>query len=148
MKQVEYTAAGGVVVYGGKALVLYRPSRNEVRLPKGHLDEGEDFETAAKREVTEESGYANLNVLADLGSQRVEFSWEGKSIQRTEVYFLMGLEEKDFGSKGIGEEEFEPRWITFDEALFKLSFEAEREWIRRGKSVASNFCELSVEEER
>ena len=135
MKQVKYTAAGGVVIYRGKVLVLNRPSRNEVRLPKGHLEEGEDFETAAKREVSEESGYANLNVLADLGAQHVEFSWEGKSIERTERYFLMSLEEKDFRSKGCCEEEFEPHWITFDEALLRLSFEAEREWIRRGKTV-------------
>ena len=42
MPKKRYLAAGGVVIHDGRMLVLDRPSRGEVRLPKGHIEGGED----------------------------------------------------------------------------------------------------------
>jgi len=86
---VRYRAAGGVVVDGERVLVLRRPGRGEVRLPKGHIDPGETPRAAALREVGEESGYADLEIVADLGTQTVEFDWDGRHYVRDEHYFLM-----------------------------------------------------------
>ena len=36
-------------------------------LPKGHCEEGEDFISAARREIQEEAGLANLRYLGELG---------------------------------------------------------------------------------
>ncbi len=132
---VLYTAAGGVVVHDGRVLALRRPGRGEVRLPKGHVEPGEDTRAAALRETCEESGYAGLVLQADLGTQVVEFSYEDQHIRRTECYFLMGLEEGAEVSPSGGEEQFEPVWLTWDEALATLTFEAEREWVRRARKV-------------
>ena len=38
-------------------------------------------------------------------------------------------------SREEGEKEFVPLWTTFDDALERMSFEAEREWIRRAREV-------------
>ena len=80
LKRVRYAAAGGVVVQRDvlqglpaaetHLLLLDRPRRAEVRLPKGHIDPGESAEEAALRETCEESGYCDLDVLADLGGER------------------------------------------------------------------------------
>ena len=51
-----------------KLLVLERPARGEVRLPKGHVEPGEAPREAALREVREEAGYADLEIVADLGA--------------------------------------------------------------------------------
>jgi 8-oxo-dGTP pyrophosphatase MutT (NUDIX family) len=128
---VRYAAAGGVVVSGDRVLALRRPSRGEVRLPKGHVELGEDVQAAALRETREESGYADLVLKADLGTQVVEFDYEGRHVVRTERYFLMALAESPKGSPTDGEEQFETVWLTWDEALAALTFEAEREWVRR-----------------
>jgi 8-oxo-dGTP pyrophosphatase MutT (NUDIX family) len=129
---VYYAAAGGVVVCDGCVLVLRRPSRDEMRLPKGHVEPGEDAQTTALREVREESGYDGLVVQADLGEQRVEFDHAGRHVVRTERYFLMALADPDAASLR-GEAQFEPEWLTWDEALAELTFEVEREWVRRAK---------------
>jgi len=128
---VRYAAAGGVVVSGDRVLALRRPSRGEVRLPKGHVELGEDVQAAALRETREESGYADLVLKADLGTQVVEFDYEGRHVVRTERYFLMALAESPRGSPTDGEEQFKTVWLTWDEALAALTFEAEREWVRR-----------------
>ena len=52
----RYTAAGGVVVRGEDVLVLRRPGRDEIRLPKGHVEPGEGLAEAALRETREETG--------------------------------------------------------------------------------------------
>ncbi len=130
-EKVVYSAAGGVVVDKDRVLVLFRPRRGEYRLPKGHIEEGEDAAQAAVREVTEESG-CSVCIIADLGEQLVEFDFKDKHYSRNEHYFLMTLAEGDCGS---GEQQFEPLWLSFEEALRTLSFEAEREWLRRAQEA-------------
>lgn len=132
----RYIAAGGVIVRDERILVLRWPSRQEVRLPKGHVEPGETVPEAALREVVEESGYTNLEIAADLGSQRVVFDDEGRHVVRTERYFLMTLAGETERPPRGGEAKFDPTWVTWDEALDVLTFEAEREWVRRARRVA------------
>jgi 8-oxo-dGTP pyrophosphatase MutT (NUDIX family) len=138
---VRYAAAGGVVVSGDRVLALRRPSRSEVRLPKGHVELGEDVQAAALRETREESGYADLVLEADLGIQVVEFDYEGRHVVRTERYFLMALAESPKGSPTDGEEQFETVWLTWDEALAALTFGVEREWVRRARLASGGNVE-------
>jgi 8-oxo-dGTP pyrophosphatase MutT (NUDIX family) len=133
-KIVRYTAAGGIVVHDGRVLVLYRPRGGEVRLPKGHIEPGEEPHEAALRETREESGYTDLVLKADLGVQVVEFNHDGRHVVRNERYFLMALA-GDLDSPAGGEEQFEPAWLTWDEALAGLTFEPEREWVRRARKI-------------
>lgn len=131
----RYLAAGGVVVDEARVLVLRRPSRDEIRLPKGHVEAEESPRAAALREVREESGYTDLAVQADLGTRIVEFDHEGRHVVRTERYFLMTLGSDAEPSSREGEEQFDPVWLTWDEALDALTFEAEREWVRRARQL-------------
>jgi 8-oxo-dGTP pyrophosphatase MutT (NUDIX family) len=131
---VRYTAAGGVVVHDGRVLVLCRSGRGEVRLPKGHVEPGEAVQAAALRETREESGYADLVVRADLGTQVVEFERGRRHVVRDERYFLMALA-GDPDSPAGGEEQFEPVWLTWEQALVALTFDPEREWVRRAREV-------------
>lgn len=136
MRRVRYRAAGGVVTDGARVLVLRRPSRNEMRLPKGHVDAGEKDEAAARREVVEETGYAELERLADLGEQKVEFPLRASTawIVRDEHYFLFRLAGPGVIRRSLYDDhQFEPVWMTWDEAIAALSFEPEREWVRRAR---------------
>lgn len=136
----EYESAGGVVVgaAGERVLTLLRPGRPgpdgrpEIRLPKGHVELGESREQAARREVAEEAGLPELEVVADLGHQTVEFDWDAAHVVRDESYFLMAL--PPHAATAQPEKQFERLWLTWDEALDQLSFEAEREWVRRARA--------------
>ena len=136
----SYESAGGVVVTASnEVLVLFRAKRlgpddrPEIRLPKGHIEPGESPQEAALREVREESGLAHLEVLAELGRQQVRFEWRGTRFLRDESYFLMtvppGIE------SGKPEAQFERRWLGWADALSQLTFEAEKEWVRRARTA-------------
>jgi 8-oxo-dGTP pyrophosphatase MutT (NUDIX family) len=136
VKTVRYRAAGGVVTAGGRVLVLLRPSRGEVRLPKGKIERGESARRAALREVTEESGYPDLDVVADLGSMQNEFDHvdaDGSPMHvvRDERYFLMRLTSPKHEASGEEAEEFIADWQDPDDAIAALTYEPEREWVRR-----------------
>jgi HAD superfamily hydrolase (TIGR01509 family) len=136
---VDYEAAGGVVVRDDEVLVLRRVVPPQVRLPKGHIEPDEDIREAALREVREESGYPDLVVVDDLGAQRVEFAVNVRYVVRRERYFLMRL--ADGSSSDGGEAQFEPLWLPWDEALAQMTFEAEREWIRRARNYVNRELE-------
>ena len=56
---IEAISCGGVVIFRGKILLLYKNFKNKYEgwvLPKGTVEEGEEFKDTALREVLEESG--------------------------------------------------------------------------------------------
>lgn len=132
MRNKQYLAAGGVVIHAGRILLLDRPSRGEVRLPKGHIEQDEAADTAALREIAEESGYCDLEILADLGRHVVEFDYAGAHYVRDEHYFLVTLlsdtqiarNKKDAG-------QFQVIWVPTDQAEQQLTYAAEQEVVHK-----------------
>jgi 8-oxo-dGTP pyrophosphatase MutT (NUDIX family) len=123
----------------GEVLLLLRPGRMgpdgrpEVRLPKGHVEQGERALEAALREVAEEAGLAEVEPVADLGAQRVEFDLEDTHYRRDERYFLLRLPSE--AARGAPEAQFERMWAPWPAALAAITFEAEREWLRRARAA-------------
>ena len=84
-------AAGGIVVKEGKIVSIVRNGNPD--LPKGHIEKGETPETAAMREVTEETGIGKLQIVKELPSTwhcyQVGEEWR---LKRT-YWFLMNTGE-------------------------------------------------------
>jgi len=138
-----YVAGGVVVDKDGRVLLLEREVLrddkwiHEIRLPKGHIDPGESHEQCARREVGEESGYWDTEIIADLGYDQSEFKHQGEDIIRTEHYFLMRADPDKRGeSAPTGEEEarFSPIWIPIESAEDLLTYPSEQHFVRRAKT--------------
>ena len=128
----EYAAAGGVVINDGKMLLLDRPQRNEMRLPKGHIEPGEEPVETALREVREETGLAELEITGDLGEQIVEFDYQGDHYRRTERYYLMRWAgEGSLKRSKKDEADFRPVWAPIAQAAALLTYAAERDVAER-----------------
>ena len=132
------TVAGGVVVFQDEALILHKPKEEEFRLPKGKREPGESILQTAVREMEEESGYSGFDYVAPLGTKSVVFTRKGKLVERKESYVLLRLAKRK--RTGPGEEKFEPMWLPFEEAVERLSFEAEKQWIRLAIDYLDRHC--------
>ena len=135
---IKYHAAGGVVVRenGRMMLLLEVAGRKELRLPKGHIEDGETVEQAAIREVQEETGYADVEIIIELGSVTHTFYNFRKdaNITRTETYYLMRLtSERPYDGPQYEHERFRRRWVRTDDAERMLTYESEREFARRAR---------------
>ena len=137
MKTIQYAAAGGIVAQREilphlsaaetYLLLLDRPSRAEVRLPKGHIDPGESAEVAALRETCEEAGYCDLRILADLGRRTVEFDYKGAHYIRSDHYFLMQLlSARQTPRPPNDAKQFQVMWAPLADAGRRLTFEIEQ----------------------
>ena len=138
MELMEYQAAGGVVIKGDKLLVLERPSRGEVRLPKGHVEPGEAPRDAALREVREEAGYADVEIIGDLGAVMNHFFIpdRNREVKREEIFYLMRLvSDAPFARDDHDAGQFLAVWVPFDQAAARLTYESEREFARRAIQV-------------
>jgi 8-oxo-dGTP pyrophosphatase MutT (NUDIX family) len=136
--RINYTASGGILTNaeGTHVLLLIRPERDEVRLPKGHVEPEETIANAALREVAEEAGYDDIEIIADLGEQLVAFPLDDKVVRRTEHYFLMRartLHQTDRPQSDV--QQFFAIWVPWDEAPTHLTFEAEQVWLRRAQQA-------------
>jgi 8-oxo-dGTP pyrophosphatase MutT (NUDIX family) len=147
----EYRAAGGVVLDDAARVLLIERwvLRNEqvvfeIRLPKGHVEEGETDEQAALRETCEETGYCGLAVIADLGEYRNEFILPDERVLRNEHFYLLRLTdatsgEPHFDSANADEARFRPRWAAnLAEAEALITFGSEREFIARARRLQPN----------
>jgi len=61
-KKLPYVEAAGGLVYNNKREILFIHRNDKWDLPKGHIDKNESHETAAVREVEEETGVKGLQV--------------------------------------------------------------------------------------
>ena len=120
----EVLAAGGLVLRDGAIAVVHRPKYDDWSLPKGKLDEGEDFEQAALREVEEETG-----LRCSLGRELGDATYtDNKDRNKLVRYFEMHPEAGEFTPN---DEVDELRWVTVAEAPGVLSYEFDRELVAK-----------------
>jgi 8-oxo-dGTP pyrophosphatase MutT (NUDIX family) len=134
VKPEYYQAAGGVIVRNGEMLLLDRPRLGQVRLPKGHVEPGESPRQTALREVREEAGYADLDIVADLGTQTSHFVLpdQDREVTREEIYYLMCLRSDERLMRDDHDaNQFHVTWVPLDEAPTRLTFDTEQEFARR-----------------
>jgi 8-oxo-dGTP diphosphatase len=123
-EDAEVLAAGGLVRRGGEIVVVHRPKYDDWSLPKGKLDEGEDFEEAALREVWEETG-----LRCALGREIGDATYtDSKDRSKLVRYFEMSPEEGEFTPN---DEVDELRWLSIADACDLLSYEFDRELVSK-----------------
>jgi 8-oxo-dGTP pyrophosphatase MutT (NUDIX family) len=147
----EEVSAGGVVVRAGSAGLevaladqMDRNTRSRaVRLPKGKPDPGESLEQTALREVLEETGLS-AEIVGSLG--QVEYRYlersEGRHVSKRVHFFLMRQSGSD-ASQRDGEME-RVYWVPLAEAAGRLTFETEREILKRAAAAVET---LSTQEQ-
>jgi 8-oxo-dGTP pyrophosphatase MutT (NUDIX family) len=91
-RAVVETSAGGVVFRrgpGGTRYLLIRDPYGNWGLPKGHVEDSESYEEAARREVTEETGLPRPRVVRALPTIDWYFRAGGRLIHKTCHFYLM-----------------------------------------------------------
>ena len=129
---MEATSCGGVVIFRGKILVLYKNIKNKYEgwvLPKGTVEEGEEHKETALREVREESG-VNASVIQYIGSSQYSFA-AGEDIINKQVHWYLMMADSYY-SKPQREEYFlDSGYYKFYEAYHLLKFQNEKQILEK-----------------
>lgn len=128
----EATSCGGVVIFKGKILVLYKNYKNRYEgwvLPKGTVEPGEEYEDTALREVKEESG-ATATIVKYIGKSSYTFTAQQDTVAKDVHWYLMMAD--SYYSKPQKEEFFEDSgFYKYHEAIHLLKFANERQILER-----------------
>jgi 8-oxo-dGTP pyrophosphatase MutT (NUDIX family) len=133
----DETSAGGVVfrIDGGLPLyLLIRDSYQNWGFPKGHLEPGEIPETAALREVSEETGLSDLSVRGAIETIDWFFRFRGQLIHKFCHFFLMETRESSTlpqRAEGITA----CRWSRYEDATSLVSYANARDVLRRAQEM-------------
>ena len=125
---IEAVSCGGVVIYRGKILTLYKSYKNKYDgwvLPKGTVEAGEEYKETALREVAEESG-VHASIIKYVGKSQYSFSIPDDVVEKEVHWYLMMA--NSYYSKPKREEYFvDSGYYKFHEAYHLLKFSNERQ---------------------
>ncbi len=128
-------AAGGVVLRtngaGSLVALVHRPRYDDWSFPKGKLTDDEDFATAALREVAEETGL-RCTIVRSVGAVTY---LDRRGRPKVVRYFSM---DPDGGTFVPGDEVDELRWVPVDQAGAVLSYDHDRDVLRRALAGATS----------
>lgn len=117
--KIQKAAGGKVLNTNNEVLFIYR--FNKWDLPKGKLEKGESIEECAIREVEEECGITNLQIIKPLETTYHIYQEKGKTILKITYWFLMYT---DFAEKLTPQSEEGIEQVVFkNEAAVKLALE-------------------------
>ena len=125
---IEAVSCGGVVIFRGKILVLYKHFHNKYEgwvLPKGTMEEGESRVDTALREVYEESG-VEASVMKYIGKSQYTFAVPEDIVSKEVHWYLMIAD--SYYSKPQKEEYFtDSGYYKYHEAYHLLKFPNEKQ---------------------
>lgn len=130
-------SAGGVIVRGDQLITIVPVKRaadgsRVLGLPKGHPDGDETPEQTAIREVAEETGCTGT-IVSELGDVEYRYGRRGRLVDKVVRFFLMEYERGDVADH---DHEIErAAWTPMAQAAEQLTYEGEREMVRRAISL-------------
>lgn len=123
---VREPTAGGVVFRrnqkGEVEILLIQDAKDRWTIPKGHIEEGETAQETAVREIAEEAGLANTEVIGWLGKIHFRYRRINTLVMMTTQIYLVRAKgdtndiKKEEWMNGI-------RWFSFTDALDQIEYE-------------------------
>lgn len=122
---VREPTSGGLIFrrHNGKIqILLIQDAKKRWTIPKGHIEEGETAKQTAEREIGEEAGLFDLDILGWLGKINFRYRRMNKLVLMTTQVYLVHAKS---GTDQIKKEDWmsDIRWLDFSEALDKIEYE-------------------------
>lgn len=127
---IHTESAGGVVLNGEGLVLLVSQHGTSWSLPKGHVEAGEELLDAARREIHEESGVSDLELVRPLGSySRHRLGRDGAeegSELKTIHLFLFRTSQQELSP--LDPDNPEARWVERERVAGLLTHQKDKEF--------------------
>ncbi|MDB5176986.1 MAG: hypothetical protein JWN75_654 [Candidatus Saccharibacteria bacterium] len=123
---VREPTAGGIVFRRDKneqvEILLIQDAKDRWTIPKGHIEEGETAQQTARREIGEEAGLMNVDILGWLGKIHFRYRRVDKLVLMTTQIYLVRAKGD---TNAIQKEDWmtDIKWFSFHDALDVIEYE-------------------------
>ena len=123
---VREPTAGGIVFRrdkdGAIEILLIQDAKDRWTIPKGHIEEGETAQQTARREIGEEAGLKQVDMLGWLGKIHFRYRRIDKLVLMTTQIYLVRARGN---TNAIQKEEWmnDIKWFKFHDALDAIEYE-------------------------
>jgi len=127
---VIFRKEGDIIKY----LLLHYPGGSKTAesywdFPKGHVEKGETEGRAMRREVFEETGIRDLELVPKFRETiKYFFKWEGKTVFKIVVFYLGETKEENIK---ISSEHMGYKWLEYEDAMKGLTFDNAKNILKR-----------------
>lgn len=125
-------SAGAIVFRKEKGKIFYLLLHYKMGhwgFPKGIIEKGEKLKETAKREIKEETGIEEIEFIDGFKEWiKYFFRLKGKTIFKIVTFFLAQTKQKEVK---LSFEHIGYKWLPFEEALEQLTFENDREILKK-----------------
>ena len=104
--------------------------------PKGHVEMGEDDETAARRELAEETGIREVELLPGFTREMTYFFRGKQGLVRKTVLYYLGQVDADHVQ--VSSEHCGYAWLPFEAALKRLGYVTAKNVLRAAREYLSS----------
>jgi len=129
--QTEYCAGALVYLIHRKELqfLLLLDAQGSWLFPKGHIEQGEDEISAAKREVLEEAGIVieSFEPKFRVGNE-YHYVWEGKKGHKIVVFYLGNAGKQKIR---VNEEHVDGKWFAAHDAITVVAFNENKAFLQQ-----------------
>jgi ADP-ribose pyrophosphatase YjhB (NUDIX family) len=124
--------AGGIVVGPDNKIVVVSQNGDSWSLPKGGVDDGETPLQTAEREIREESGINDLELVCELGTyNRARIGKDGHGDMPNQMkeitFFLFKTKQKELQPEDLLNPE--AIWLSWGEAANRLTHAKDKEFL-------------------
>lgn len=119
----ERRASRGIILKDSEILLLYTKRYNDYSFPGGGVDDGEDLVTGLKRELIEEVGAKNIEVISEFGyidEYRPHYKPEYDLIHMLSYFYVCSIDD-ELGDTNLEDYEIAngttPIWVDIHKAI-------------------------------
>src|SRR3990170_796853 len=134
----KQTSSGGVIFRNSRkgievALIAVK-NKTVWCLPKGAIDKNEDFQTAAVREVREETGLLG-EIIDEIEKISYWYFSKDENVRFNKTVYFYLMEYKSGSTDAHDQEVDEAQWFLIDEAINRLTYKGEKEILQKARQM-------------
>ncbi len=126
-----YEKSAGAIIFNDDKFLLLKYGYGHWGFVKGNIEEKENAEETIKRELEEETGIKKCEIMKGF-KEKINYFYkkEGETVLKKVVYYLLKTSEEEVR---LSYEHDDYKWLGFEEALEKLSFENAKKVLKKAK---------------
>src|SRR3989344_945356 len=140
LEEMKKYCASAAIFYKNKLLLIHSPKHFAYSLPHGHKEKKETLIQTISREIVEETGFIDFQIIKQICSYSYRFFHNGKIIHKTITCFLVKLNSLKKTIKKFESHEFYTNhFFNYKNSLSKTTWPEEKEIIKSAYEIMDSY---------